>query len=168
MNNDAEDHCKKIHRLLAKFDTAMLVTCGRDGIGRARPMGIVKIEENCDVWFFTSSVSEKVREIENESEVLLVFQKDHSVYVSLLGRAQLTTDSAQAATLWKPAYKIWFPHGLDDPDLLLIRVSAREAEYWDNTGFNGVKYLFEAAKAYVKGTTPKVNEPEQHGNVNLK
>ena len=163
-----DEHIEKIHSLLSKFDTAMLVTHRPDGIDHARPMAIAKVEPNCDVWFFTGGVSEKVYEIEGDSKVLLAFQKDHSVYVSLTGHAQLTADSTQATELWKPAFKIWFPQGLDDPNLLLIRVNAISAEYWDNTGFKGVKYLFEAAKAYAMGTTPKANEPEQHGKVNLK
>ena len=167
MKNET-DPLQKIHALLSKFDTAMLVTRGRDGIEHARPMGIAKMEPNCDLWFFTARASEKVREIEQDDEVLLIFQKDHGVYISLTGRAHLVADRAKAAELWKPADTIWFPNGPKDTDVLLIRVSATEAEYWDNTGFKGVKYLFAAVKAYVSATTPEVSEPEQHGKVNLK
>ncbi|HEX4342410.1 MAG TPA: pyridoxamine 5'-phosphate oxidase family protein [Verrucomicrobiae bacterium] len=163
-----ENHIEKVHSLLTKFDTAMLVTHGRDGIDRVRPMGIAKVEPNCDVWFFTGRASEKTREIEHDTEVLLVCQKDHSAYLSVLGRAQLSDDRAKATELWKAAYKTWFPGGVDDPNLLLIRVNVTAAEYWDNTGVNGIKYLIEAAKAYVTGSSPHVNEPEQHGKVNLK
>ncbi len=163
-----DEHIEKIYSLISKFDTAMLVTHRPDGIDHARPMAIAKVDPNCDVWFFSGGVSEKASEIEGDSKVLLAFQKDHSVYVSLTGRAQLIADSTQLAELWKPAYKVWFPQGLDDPNLSLIRVNAHSAEYWDSTGFTGVQYLFEAAKAFATGTTPKVNEPEQHGKVNLK
>lgn len=163
-----ENPTQKILGLLKKFDTAMLVTQGRDFVEHARPMGIARVDENCDVWFFSGRVSEKVREIQNDANVLLVFQKDHGAYLSITGRAQLIADKNKAAELWKESYKTWFPGGVNDPDLLLIRVSVHEAEYWDNTGFKGVKYLFETARAYVSGTRPNVNEPEQHGKVNLK
>ena len=162
------DHGDKIHSLLSGFDTAMLVTHGRDGLNHARPMGIARLEPNCDLWFFTGRVAEKVREIQHDSEVHLIFQKDHKAYISLIGRAQLVQDKAKATELWKPAYRVWFPHGPDDGNILLIRVSATEAEYWDNTGFNGVKYLFEAVKAAMTAKTPQVQEPDQHGRVKLK
>ena len=162
------NHLEKIHSLLSKFDTAMLVTHGRDGIDHARPMGIAGLEPNCDLWFFTARSSEKVYEIEHDSEVLLVFQKDHKAYVSLLGRAQLVPDRDKAAELWKSAYRAWFPNGYNDTNVLLIRVNAISAEYWDNTGFNGIRYLFEAVKAVVAVKTPEVKEPEQHGTVKLK
>lgn len=163
-----ETPVQKIHGLLKKFNTAMLVTHGRDAIEHARPMGIAHLEENCDLWFFTDRISEKTREIRQDAKVLLVFQKDHGAYLSLTGRAQLSEDKAKAVEFWKESYKTWFPGGVNDPGLLLIRVSVHETEYWDNTGLKGIKYLFETAKAYVQGTRPKVDEPEQHGKVDLK
>ncbi|HEV2695915.1 MAG TPA: pyridoxamine 5'-phosphate oxidase family protein [Verrucomicrobiae bacterium] len=159
---------EKIHGLLKKFDTAMLVTHGRDYIEHARPMGIAGVEDNCDLWFFTEAASEKAREIEHDSKVLLVFQKDHAAYISITGLAQLTTDRLKAAELWKDSFKTYFPGGANDPNLMLIKVIVLEAEYWDNTGFKGIKYLFEAASARSHGTRPHIDEPEQHGKVNLK
>jgi hypothetical protein len=47
----------------------------------------------------------------------------------------------------------------------LIRAQAESAEYRDNEGFKSVKYLFEAAQSYIKGTRPQVQEGEQHGSV---
>jgi general stress protein 26 len=163
-----ENHVEKIHGLLKKFDTAMMVTTGRDWIEHARPMGIAKIEDNCDVWFFSARVSEKVRELEHDRQVLLAFQKDHGIYLSIVGRAQLTTDKAKISELWKEPYRVWFPDGVNDSNLLLIRVNVEEAEYWDNSGLRGIKYIFEAAKAYIKGKQPNVGDPDKHGKVNLK
>jgi general stress protein 26 len=146
----------------------MLVTRGRDRVQHARPMAVAKAEHNGDVWFFTARDTEKTREIENFSEVLVVFQNGHKCSVSLTGRAELISNRDIMADLWKEPYKVWFPLGVDDPSLQLIHVRAVEAEYWDSTGFKGIKYLFEAAKAYATGTTPHVDEPEQHGHVALK
>ncbi|HEX3797056.1 MAG TPA: pyridoxamine 5'-phosphate oxidase family protein [Verrucomicrobiae bacterium] len=159
---------EKIHGLLTKFDTAVLVTHGRDSNPRARPMGIAKISESNELWFFTGRDSEKAHELRDDEQVLLVFQKDHSAYVSLVGRASLVSDRSAIAELWKSSYKTWFPGGVDDPNLLLIRVHGQEVEYWDNTGFNSVKYLFETARAYITGNKPNVTEPEQHAHVAMK
>jgi general stress protein 26 len=160
-----DDAIKKIRELLESFDTAMLITHGEENPFHARPMAIARVETNCDVWFFTARSTVKVREIENDQRVLIVCQDEMSRYVALSAAAKLIFDHAKAAELWKDSYKAWFPKGADDPDLLLIRAQAHSAEFWDNEGFKSVQYLFEAAKAYVRGTRPQVQEGEQHGSV---
>ncbi|MEP6662338.1 MAG: pyridoxamine 5'-phosphate oxidase family protein [Verrucomicrobiota bacterium] len=157
-----ENPTEKIRELLKKFDTAMLVTQGH-----GRPMGIAEVSENGDVWFFTARDTAKVHEIQQNEKVLIICQNDHARYLSLAGHADLISDRNKAKELWKESYKTWFPGGAEDRDLLLIRVRPHEVEFWDNSGFKGAKYLFEAAKAYVTGTRPDVHDPNQHGKVNL-
>jgi general stress protein 26 len=41
-------------------------------------------------------------------------------------------DRAKSQELWTPAMKAWFPDGLNDPDLALLRVQVEGAEYWDS------------------------------------
>ena len=38
--------------------------------------------------------------------------------------------------IWKEPYKVWFPKGPDDPEIVLVEVDLMEAEYWDNRGMN--------------------------------
>jgi hypothetical protein len=59
---------------------------------------------------------------------------------------------------------VWFPNGKDDPSLALIRVAIDDAEFWDDAGAKGVRYAFEAVKAFVSRTTPSSVEG-QHGRV---
>ena len=35
---------------------------------------------------------------------------------------------------WKPTFKIWFPEGADDPNIVLLHVKGEDAEYWDSAG----------------------------------
>ena len=98
---------------------------------------------------------------------LLVFQDERSAYLSLRGKARVVHDKARVMDLWKEAYKVWFPGGIDDPELALLAVDPMNAEYWDNRGMNGIEYLFESAKAYVKGETPDVSDVDQHAKVRL-
>jgi len=162
----AEDQVQKIYELLSDFDTAMLVTHGGD-FAHARPMAIAHVEPNCDVWFFTGRSSPKVHEIRDDDRVLVVCQDEHSRYVTLSGRAELIAEREKARQLWSDSYKAWFPGGVDDPELLLIRVHAEEAEYFDTRDLKGLRYLFEAAKARARGTRPEIKEGEQHGKVSL-
>jgi len=158
---------EKIREMLENFDTAMLVTQLESDL-RARPMAVAHVEPNCDLWFFTGRNTAKVEEIEINPEVVVVFQKNHSRYLSVGGPAELISDRGRVCELWKESYRTWFPRGVEDPSLVLLRVRAREAEYWDNQGFPGVRYAFEAVKAYATGTTPEVREGEQHGCVVLR
>jgi general stress protein 26 len=162
-----QNQIESIYALLKDFDTAMLVTHGSEMPFNVRPMAIAQVELNCDVWFFTGRSSAKAREIQNDQEVLIVCQDGMSRYIALHASAKLIFDPNKSAELWRESYRSWFPAGVDDPDLVLIRAQARHAEYWDNQGFKSVRYLFEAAKAYVRGTRPHVTEGEQHGTVNF-
>jgi general stress protein 26 len=162
-----DNQLDKVRELLQDFDTAMLVTHGQEGF-RARPMAIARVEPSCDLWFFTDRDTAKVHEVETNREVLIVCQNDHSSYVSVSGLGELVSDRSHICQLWKESYRTWFPRGVEDPGLVLLRVRAREAEYWDNQGFKGIRYAFESAKAYATGTRPEIREGEQHGRVALK
>lgn len=167
--NATEEHAgtEHLHKLLAKFHTAMLVTRTPEGELRGRPMAIVKIEDDCRVWFFTANRAGKVHEIEDDSQVVVTCQDEHSTYLSISGRARVTSDREKISELWRDSFKAWFPEGKDDPEIALICIEPEEGEYWDNEGFNRVKYLFETAKALATGSKPRVREGEQHAKVSL-
>jgi general stress protein 26 len=165
--HNSPEQKQKFHDLLARFETAMLVTHTNDGSIRARPMAIAGVEEDSHVWFFTEQESGKVEEIVLDTHVAVVCQKDREVYLSLTGKASLLKDPAKAQELWKPEFKAWFPKGVDDPNLALVYVTPAEGEYWDNAGMQKIKYLFEAAKALATGTKPHIDEGEQHAKVQL-
>jgi general stress protein 26 len=161
------DSREKVYELLKEFSTAMMVTTGAEGELEARPMQIAEIEEHGRVWFFTGRGGRVVREIKDDSEVLLVFQEERTSYMSLRGTARAVDDKAKAQELWKEPYRVWFPGGVDDPRLVMISVQPVAAEFWDNKGGNRLEYLFEAAKAYVTGSRPRVDDPDQHAKVTL-
>jgi general stress protein 26 len=158
---------EKVRGLLKSFSTAMLITRDRRGVTYARPMAVADLEEPCELWFIAQKDSAKVDEIEDHAGVHVVCQKDHSVYLSLSGKASLVEDRERIEKIWKEPFRVWFPDGKDDPTLVLIKVTPERAEYWDNKGFNRISYLWEAAIAYAIGDTPRVREGEQHGVVNM-
>lgn len=82
------------------------------------------------------------------------------------GRAEIVRDQALINRLYKEDWKIWFPKGKTDPSISLIKFTAQDAEYWDNAGAPGLKFVYEATKAYVKGETPK-EDKKQHAKVDL-
>ena len=60
-------------------------------------------------------------------------------------------DRDHVRRLWKDAYKVYFK-GEDDPNIVLLRFTPEAAEYWDNSGFEGLKFALRFAKAYVTGS----------------
>jgi general stress protein 26 len=138
---------------MADFDTAMLVTRTHDGELRARPLTVATAQDDGYLYFSTSVESPKVAEITEDQHVAVTFQ-DSKRYVSLTGTARLSRDRALIDRLWSEAWKVWFPKGKDDPTLAILIVAPIAGEYWDNAGTKGLRYAFEAAKAYATGTKP--------------
>jgi general stress protein 26 len=153
--------------LLQKFHTAMLVThTGEHGF-HARPMAIAEVQDDGCLWFITSADAAKVHEIELDSRVHLLAQDGDSAFLSLTGRASLIGDREKIAALWQEPFRVWFPKGQDDPEIQLIAIHPERGEFWDTTGANRCKYLWESAKAYLTGTTPKASDGDLHGTVRL-
>jgi len=152
---------KRLSELVVRFDTAMLVTRSSDGGMRARPLAIADAGDDETLYFSTSIESPKVREIEADPHVNVVMQ-DGRRYVSLSGVAKVVRDRGIIERLWSPSWKVWFPNGVDDPSLCLLRVEPVEAAYWDMTGTAGIKYVFEMARAFVTGSRPASDADERH------
>ena len=124
---------EKIRDLIKGISFAMLTTVDEDGSLRSRPMQTQEAEFNGELWFFTSASSPKVDEVRSDQRVNVSYaDPDDNRYVSLSGTASLVRDPAKIKELWKPALKAWFPDGLEDPDLALLRVKVEKAEYWDS------------------------------------
>jgi general stress protein 26 len=163
----SETHIEKIYSLLSGYHTVMLVTAGASSTCHIRPMAVARVDKNTDLWLFTSRDSAKVREIEADSEVQVIGQEGWTNCLVLAGRASIEEDRSLIHELWKPSFKAWFPNGADDPDIVLLRIKAEQAEYWDNTGMNQFRFLYQSIKALATGTTPDIQEGEQHGKVAL-
>ncbi len=148
MKND-QKHFKEI---LSDFDNAMLTTLGRDQRPSARPMRIADMTDEGEIWFATDKMSEKVHEIEANPIVGITLQSERR-FLSLTGSATLVGDRTKIKELWSEAWKVWFPGGEDDPTLALLKVKPMSGEFWDLSGTNRLRYLYEAGKAYFQGTT---------------
>ena len=150
--------------LLEQFKVVMLVQ--REGKQlHSRPMTIAK-REGSKVWFLTTLDSTKTRALEVAPRVQLTCQSP-TVYLSIAGHAALVKDRAVLESLWSEADKLWFPQGLESPDLVALSVELLEGEYWDQSGFNAIKFIFEAARAYVSGQEMDLGD-ESHAKVTLK
>jgi general stress protein 26 len=155
------DSIKKLDSLIKGIRFAMLTTVCRDGSLRSRPMATQREDFRGTLWFFTSDRDAKVHEIEHDKHVNVSYaDPDNNNYVSVSGRATLVKDKVIAKELWNPFYKAWFPKGLEDPRLALLRVSVEKAEYWDSPNSKLVQ-LGGFLKAVITGQQAKGGENEK-------
>jgi general stress protein 26 len=124
---------KELNLLIKDIDIAMVTTIDR-GVLRSRPMATQETDFDGELWFFTSRQTHKAEEIEKENRVNVSYSDPADKrYVSMSGTAELVDDRAKMEELWAPAYLAWFPKGLEDPNLTLLKVTVEQAEYWDAT-----------------------------------
>lgn len=165
MNDDVNVKSQLIDSL-KKFDNVMVTTRAQDGAMHSRPMAVAEVDDRGVVWFVTAKDSAKTHEVSTDARCSVTGQKD-GIYVSLSGRLDVVNDRERVRSLWKEAWKVWFPEGKEDPNICLMRLTTEVGEYWDNRGANGVRYLFEAAKALLDGRPASPNDPKQHAKVAL-
>jgi general stress protein 26 len=146
---------KKLAGLIHDIPIAMLTTENDDGTLHSRPMATQKTEFDGHLWFFSRESAPKSGEIKSHQQVNLVYSSpSHQRYVSVQGQAEIVKDQEKIRELWNPAYQAWFPGGVDDPEISLIRVHVESAQYWD-TPSSRVVHLVGFVKGLVTGKPAK-------------
>jgi general stress protein 26 len=155
---------RRVHDLIKDINICMLTTSRPDGSLHSRPMATQQTEFDGELWFFTAKDSLKVDETNDRPAVNVSYaDASHNRYVSVSGTGTLVHDRKMAEQLWNPMYKAWFPKGLDDPQLALLRVDVEEAEYWDAPSSTMV-HVVGFVKALLTG---KQYAPGEHATVSM-
>ena len=128
-----EDRIRKLDELIRGIDVAMLTTAMPDGTLRSRPLVTLHTPFDGTLWFFTHVPSGTSREIGSDEHVNISYvDPRRGRYVSVSGRASIERDRARTESLWRPELAAWFPSGVDDPGVALLRITVTDAEYWDS------------------------------------
>lgn len=160
------DEIKKISKMIADIKFGMFTTVSEDGSLHSRPMAAQEIDKDNCVWFLTSKDSGKVEAIAHDKQVNIAFGLPaKNDFLSLAGRAEVLVDKAKIKELWNPFYLAWFPKGVEDPDICLIKVEIASAEYWDSPNSKVVQVV-GLAKAVLTGQQYKASHSE-HARVKL-
>ena len=100
-------------------------------------------------------------EIERDHHVNVSYARpEDQRYVSLSGTARLVRDREKIKELWNPALKAWFPQGMDDPEIALIKVRVEQAEYWDSPS-SAMAHVAGYVKAVATGQPYRPGENEK-------
>ena len=153
----------KLKDLLSDIPVCMFVTHLENDQVTSRPMTTAKIDDDGNVWFFANMFGETVVEESNDNSVYLVYaHPGRNTYVHITGYAHVVWDREKIEALWNPLLKAWYPGGVDDPRLCLLKVITEEARYW-NASSNKMVIFFNMLKAiarkdeYHEGETGKLN-----------
>ncbi|MFW5473390.1 pyridoxamine 5'-phosphate oxidase family protein [Knoellia sp. CPCC 206450] len=106
-----------------------------DDAGRlvSTPMGTQDFEDPGTVWFITELDTDKVAAIRQRPEVNVAYASDKG-WVSLAGRATVSTDRAKLEELWDPSVSAYMEGDAQTPDNGLLEITAATAEYWESPG----------------------------------
>ncbi len=160
MDNKRQEAVEKLRDLIKDISIAMLTTIDK-GVLRSRPMDTQQTEFDGDLWFMTSKKNHHVDEIKKDNRVNVSYAStDDNTYVSVSGKADFSTDKAKIDELWSPEHKAWFPEGKDDPNLMLMKVTVEQAEYWDSSSSTFVQ-VTGFLKAMVTGEQANGGENEK-------
>jgi len=117
----------------------LLVTiCSANGFPQSRPMHLID-HDGQTIWFATSRASNKVKQIEADSHVTVLFVDSARYnYAAFHGRASIVDDADREKTLWRNDWEDDWPEGPSDPDYVLIRVDGTRGHFLrGHTGESG-------------------------------
>ncbi|MFC3772938.1 pyridoxamine 5'-phosphate oxidase family protein [Paenibacillus sp. GCM10012303] len=135
-----QEAIETVKELIKGINTAMLTTVSDEGLV-SRPMKTQEVEFDGDLWFLTKKDTGKFHELLRNRQVNVSYAGQS--FVSIRGEAELVESPEKVKQFWSPAYEELLETTYDDPNLVLIKVKAETAEYWDSGNkFKMVKFLF--------------------------
>jgi general stress protein 26 len=140
-NLSNEEAVKKFVKLVKDVNVCMFITNNKEE-NHTRPMFTIEVEENGTLWFFTDARSVKVEEVSADPTAHLVYaHPGKESYMDVWGQSSVVTDKQTLKDKWSPLVKAWFPDGVDDPNLALLKVTPQDAYYWDAEAGKMVSFL---------------------------
>ncbi|HEY4191280.1 MAG TPA: pyridoxamine 5'-phosphate oxidase family protein [Mesorhizobium sp.] len=117
--------------LIEKIGFCMLATNdGRDI--RSRPMTAHAEREENAVYFLLDLKDHKNLDAFASSCLAFADSGDMN-YVSVTGSGEVSNDRAKIGELWSSPYKAFWD-GPDDPNIRVLKITPKDAQYWDGPG----------------------------------
>jgi len=160
---------EKLYEMIDDLEVAMMVTRRPDGHLVSRAMANQKHAPGADLWFVTSTATQKLDELEDEPYVNLSYYKDSTrEWVSVSGLAKISQDRETIRKLWADDWKMWFGKGdgdpksgtPDDPRIALIGIDVQSAVFFEMDKPQPV-VLYELVKGWVTGKEPDLGKMHQ-------
>ena len=126
-----------LNQLASFFEPKSIVwftTIAADGRLHSRPMMVQEVDMNGNLRFFMSRTSHPVIELTANPNVSISYHEGSAKpRLAISGHASEDPDRSHMNQWWLDEYLTWFPLGIIDPDLALIRVAPLAAEIWNQS-----------------------------------
>lgn len=150
----------KLKELVERIRVGLLTTVEVDGSLHTRPIETLRCDADGTLWFFTDHQSPKAHELSHDVRVSVGYSEPaKNIYVAVAGQARILRDRALAAQLWTASQRAWYPKGVDDEHLSILRVTLERAEYWERGG--RASYLLAALAAAVTGRQAVIGQDQK-------
>lgn len=117
---------------MREIDICMLSTHTDGGAIAGRPMSNNRnVDYDGSSYYFTLDDTRMVDDIKADPKVALAFQGTKAFLVAVEGKADLIRDRQAFKEHWSPDIDKWFADGIDTEGLVMIKVVAERAHYWD-------------------------------------
>jgi general stress protein 26 len=161
-NLDKLEAIKKMKELAEDVKFCMLATADSNNNLYGRPMTTMQVEDDGTIWFFTNNENDAAAKAKKDEKVCLNYaDPSKTTYLTVQGTAELVVDKEKMKELWNPKLKAWFPDGLEDRNIALLKVIPRQAHYWD-VDASKLVVLYAAVKASITGEMADIGE---HGEL---
>lgn len=160
MNTHKTDPHETLWAMIKATRFGMLTHRHSDGGLHSHPLTTQNksLEKDMLLYFFVSKKTEVGQRLAADGNVNVAYSNpDKDQYVSVTGEARINEDMDKKRHLFNAMAKAWFPGGVEDPDLELVEVKIRHAEYWDVKESKATQ-LFKMASAAVSGKPPHMGE----------
>jgi len=128
---EARTPVEQLNELIGDLKVAILTTVQPNGMLYSCPMATQEADVEGHLWFYTGTNTDKVDAIRENPNVCVAYaDPDGQRYVSVSGVAELQNNPEKKKERWNPLYTAWFPQGLDDPKLIMIKIRITDVEYW--------------------------------------
>lgn len=146
-NLQDQEAIEKLKNLVDDIDIGMVCTfvAGSD-YPHAVPMSRQEVDEHGIVWFLFSSASETHQNLQQNNKVSLLYADVGNYdFLSINGTGEILQDKGRIDKYWNKIVAAWFEQGQEDPNIRVLKVTPREAHYWDNKTNKLVTFLKMAA-----------------------
>lgn len=148
---------EKVKKLAESIDFTMFITDLKSEPFHTVPMSTKEVDEEGNIWFLSNKTSTHNKNIERENRAHLIYaDKDSFEFLSIYGRASISTDRNRIKELYGSGDDAWF-NGVDDPNITALKIEPDDAHYWDTK--NGkVISLLKMLSGAITGNEPDLGE----------
>ncbi len=132
LNLNGKEAIEKLRMVAENIKVCMFCTKLEEQPFATRPMLIQEIDDQGDIWFLSSDVSDKNVDVKMDDKVQLLFSNHKAnQYLTVYGSAYVYNDRKIIENKAAHSVKAWIPKGTEDPFIALIRIIPEKTFYWD-------------------------------------